>query len=747
MGRVSDSQGEYGVKGEVTVAGEIATPAVVTDGQCLKQTLLNLKRGVGGKPMKEETLTAARAQAINFLGEIVKHYAMDISPGEVGANGSGKATQNIALAGRCPTGLLYGRVQSGKTLAMIALAAAAFDNNFKLVIVFTTNYLELVKQTKSRFQAVDGRKIFDSTRSEDWSAEAEHFARQLSRSGVVIVCAKDPTHTNHLVHLLEKTKAADYPAIVFDDEADQATPDTAVAARARVRDAAASRATGKKAPKAPERSSAIFRRIVLNDDGDEVGHSAREKLKHHVFIQVTATPYALLLQNIEHPLRPKFTLLVEPGQGYTGGEHFFASEIVGTPRAKAPIVFTPSTEATELTSSPKKPPLGLRKAICFFLNSAASQQLMFPETATGGQNFLCHTSAKMGDHGKLRDLIRGFVDALETELLEGLPDGTYRNDMVGGYDELKTTLPGLPNFAEIVAFLKTRLHLRTFYVVNSEGSDAAFSSGINFIVGGNILGRGLTIDNLLVTYYLRSAKVTQMDTMLQHARMFGYRSQLMAFTRVYLPESLALRFHHIHQSEQKLRDQFRDLPSPATPAIQRAANMRPTRLNVLDGGAIGTFGPGEHLWPYLPVYARSEVLDSEKKIRRALQKIVGSDALSIRFKEVPIADMISLIKLVPVSDADEDRWNRKAITKFLEWLQDQGSSGCLYVRSMNRGATKLMTGAVSDDELHKAKARATPVLFLFHENGTEQHWDSVPFFYPSLVFPSSMNHHVFNISE
>ena len=86
---------------------------------------------------------------------------------------------------------------------MIALAAVAFDNGFKLVIVFTTNYLELVKQTKGRFQAVDGRKIFDSTRSEDWIAEAEHFARQLSRSGVVIVCAKDPTHTNHLVHLLE----------------------------------------------------------------------------------------------------------------------------------------------------------------------------------------------------------------------------------------------------------------------------------------------------------------------------------------------------------------------------------------------------------------------------------------------------------------------------------------------------------------------------------------------------------------
>ncbi len=278
----------------------------------------------------------------------------------------------------------------------------------------------------------------------------------------------------------------------------------------------------------------------------------------------------------------------------------------------------------------------------------------------------------MGDHEKLRDLIRGFVDTLETELLDGLPDSPHRIDMIWAYDELKLTLPDAPLFDEIVSFLRSRLHLRTFYVVNSEGSDAAFSSGINFIVGGNILGRGLTIDNLLVTYYLRSAKVTQMDTMLQHARMFGYRSQLMAFTRVFLPETLALRFHHIHQSEQNLRDQFRDSPTSTTPAIQRTANMRPTRLNVLDSGAIGTFGPGEHLWPYAPVYLRSQGFsDSEKRIRRALEKVLGTDSLDARFKDISIGYMIALIKLVPVSEADEDRWNRKAITKFLEWLQDQ----------------------------------------------------------------------------
>ena len=77
---------------------------------------------------------------------------------------------------------------------------------------------------------------------------------------------------------------------------------------------------------------------------------------------------------------------------------------------------------------------------------------------------------------------------------------------------------------------------------------------MNSLVGGNILGRGLTINDLLVTYYLRQARMSQMDTVLQHARMYGYRETFMAYTRVYLPRQLAVLFQEIHQAEQSLRD-------------------------------------------------------------------------------------------------------------------------------------------------------------------------------------------------
>jgi Z1 domain-containing protein len=49
----------------------------------------------------------------------------------------------------------------------------------------------------------------------------------------------------------------------------------------------------------------------------------------------------------------------------------------------------------------------------------------------------------------------------------------------------------------------------------------AYGNGLNFLIGGNTLGRGIAIRDLLVTYYVREAKVSQIDTMHQHARMYG----------------------------------------------------------------------------------------------------------------------------------------------------------------------------------------------------------------------------------
>jgi hypothetical protein len=71
----------------------------------------------------------------------------------------------------------------------------------------------------------------------------------------------------------------------------------------------------------------LYRLTVANDNQQELGESLAETLTRSVFVQVTATPYALLLRPIDHPLRPRFTRLIEPGYGYLGGDWFFPERL------------------------------------------------------------------------------------------------------------------------------------------------------------------------------------------------------------------------------------------------------------------------------------------------------------------------------------------------------------------------------------------------------------------------------------
>jgi hypothetical protein len=204
--------------------------------------------------------------------------------------------------------LLYGKVQSGKTRAMIFTAAMCLDNGFRIVVVLTSDNVELVDQTSHRFKVVDGPIWLNSNDRSEWEADEAHIRQHLHRNGLIVVCSKNGKHQDILIDFLRRINASDFPAVILDDEADQATPDTTRAARSRG------------GAGAPTYASRTHRRIIRNEKPDELGDSLRQTLRHNVYVQVTATPYALLLQQTTDPLRPAFTYIVEPGDGYMGGD-------------------------------------------------------------------------------------------------------------------------------------------------------------------------------------------------------------------------------------------------------------------------------------------------------------------------------------------------------------------------------------------------------------------------------------------
>lgn len=705
---------------------------MITDGACLAGTLEKLESGVGAKPMPAAALAKVRADALGLLSKVLDAYATTVARGEVGVGGTALASDLAPTGSRHPTGLLYGRVQSGKTVAMITFCAAAIDNGFRVIVVLTSDFVKLVEQTADRFAALDGPLIRNAHQSETWNDDREHVRKHISKNGVVFICTKNQQRLTALVEFLNVIGAAGYPALVLDDEADQATLDTTVQART----------SGRK--NAPTQSSAIHRKTVQDDEGQSI----RQTLRHHVFVQVTATPYALLLQNVDSDLRPTFTHLLEPGRGYTGGEAFF--DVQHVEETLPPLVSVDEDESANIEGAAEgNPPLGLQRALAFFLVAAGAQNVLDPMSRSMGQNFLCHTSQKTTEHARVAMLIRSYLNRLSDDLEAGGSDTETVMRLHWGHDELRRTMPEPPAFEAILERIKRRLPRRDVPVVNSASNPVSFGRELNFIVGGNILGRGLTIDNLLVTYYLRRAKVSQMDTVLQHARMFGYRETLMPYTRVFLPDGLGARFHFIHVAEQSLRKQLVADGSLTKVTVETMSSLRATRLNVLDTANLAAYEPGGHIYPGAAALGRKD-LERSGVIEAAVRKTFGGTLRESEFVPVELVELLSLLRELPFDEDLANMWDPPMLVRVLERLGPRyGNRGFVFYRPMKRSKPTLPTGALSGPELRDARNQRGPVLCVFRDDGRAltTKTNGREYWYPSLVLPSDMPTQVFNTTS
>lgn len=702
---------------------------IVTDGQCVEETLATMEKGGRSKPLPRMALEAIRSQAIAVLESIVDAYSTEVAVGEVGAGGTAKASSAPPRGHQSPTGLLYGRVQSGKTAAMIVTCALAIDNGFRVIVVLTSNNLKLVQQTAERFAVLDGALIRSSLNAVgglyEWDRDRKLIQNFISQRGAVFVCAKEDGHLKALIKFLQKSGAASYPALILDDEADHATPDTQTRARSE----------GKKIP----HSSTTFRLVVENNKAREGGHSLRESLPHNVFLQVTATPYGLLLQRLTHPLRPTFTRLLHPGQGYTGGEAFFAA---AGETASPPMVYVDEGESAELTAAAKVAPLWLQRSIATFLVSASAHSQITGSVPLSGYKYLCHTSAKQTVHRKLETLILNYVDGLAKEIDTDPKKAMTRPEVTWALDELHKRITGSVDLAALEQDLGRHLPRRSMIVVNSDqGAQMNFEGRYNFLVGGNILGRGLTIDDLFVTYYLRQARVTQMDTMHQHARMFGYRQATLDYTRVFLPRTLAIRFRQIHESEKALRDLLDENDHATSITVEVAGDLKATRSNILDIGALGAYRAGQQVYPTEPVHDSKDLGDSVTRITHLLEHGFGGRLEQKTFRSIPLSMLKELISLVRLHD-DDGEWDTDALVRVLDATAGRYESrGWVYVRDFDRSSATL-EGAISGDEQAKARTKNAPVLFMFRGRKGNV-WNS-DIWYPTVVFPSDMPAIIFN---
>ena len=553
-------------------------------------------------------------------------------------------------------GLLYGLIQSGKTSIITVTAAMAADNGFKCVIILTSDINPLYNQTLQRIsRQLRGLPVWGKT---DWN-DASRFERQIRTSPFVIVCSKNQSHLSNLIEAFKRigtTGARSLPTLIIDDEADQASLNTY---------------TQKNATKRAQDISAINRFIT----------ELRDFFKINTYLQVTATPQALFLQRPDGLYRPSFTVLSEPGPDYVGGEAFFEAE-------SKLLRYVDLEEVDELRSehqpSPThKIPKGLKQAILSFLVGAAAKNIKYPADNFA---FLCHISHVKVDHKRVASVI----DAFREEIVNAFNAQTssafqkLKNDLYAAYEDLTETELGLPEFDKILKRIEFLLPAANIKEINSTSDAAIIAERVySIFVGGNKLGRGVTIPNLITSYYGRNPKRPNADTVLQHARMYGYRQKHIGVTRLFLPMKLAEHFRLIHQMEKALRDLVNKYPEGKFEGIYISSPMSPTRRNVLDPNSIGIYVAGGYCNPRYPLRT-DEVTEYTRWIDAQLDSYDNENG-DPEYYEVSIDFVVSIIEKCPYDPTQgAEMWDIKTLTAALEKLKTlRGNRAYLRVR---RGA-------------------------------------------------------------
>lgn len=81
------------------------------------------------------------------------------------------------------------------------------------------------------------------------------------------------------------------------------------------------------------------------------------------------------------------------------------------------------------------------------------------------------------------------------------------------------------------------------------------NEGLSVIaIGGDKLSRGLTLEGLSISYYLRASKMY--DTLMQMGRWFGYRDGYTDLCRLYTSREINEWFCHITHASEELRNEF-----------------------------------------------------------------------------------------------------------------------------------------------------------------------------------------------
>ena len=583
--------------------------------------------------------------------------------------------------------MLLGNVQSGKTGQMLGAISLLADKGYRLFILLTTDNVDLQRQTYNRVK----KSLLDFNVISE--KEEVLFEQVRLTKPTVIVLKKNSRVLRKWKDILVNTDICHgLPLVIFDDEADAASLNTKVNSN---------------------KVSPINRNLSL----------IKKTSTSSVYIEVTATPQAVLLQSLVSGWRPSFVTYFKPGSQYLGGNFFYSDPTSYCAK------FTEDNELDKIIADDDTvTPDGLRDSILTFLEVCAYKKIKGETNC----NFMIHPNVKIDVHNKFVNRVQEFLNLLEVSQNEKGFEKALKNI----WTDLQHTKPDFPSFEDIqngvtdildnTEIMVVPLNSKSFVCRDSSNPDALdLSKGFNIVIGGNTLGRGITFPHLQTVYYCRSAKRMQADTFWQHSRIFGYDREK-ELVRIFIPQPLYKFFVELNKSNEMLIEQVTH--GLENLQVILPADISPTRKNVLDSKYLNAIVGGMNFFASNPVDSNTDVIDS----------IVSQygDALSVPTDEETV---INLLQLVGSYDS-QDFSSQKYISCVHALCAKRPSVKLRLIvrknREISKGTGTLLSendrklGSKFDDEI---------VLTLYRINGeVAKGWNGKPLWIPNIKFPKNI---------
>lgn len=477
-----------------------------------------------------------------------------------------------------------------------------------------------------------------------------------------------------------------YPLVIVDDEADAASLNT-------------------NSDKPAKDASTINK--LLND----IKNSCCQSL----FIQLTATPQSLLLQHEESDWQPEFIHFFEAGEKYIGGNFVFSDP-------PSYIVRFIDSELDDMKDESGEIAEGAKQALLSFLITCAE----FALCDKANCNFALHPSYKIQDHQAFSKKIQAFLN----DLVQAVNNG---EDLAGSFKEsyldLQKTKPDIHHFDEIYEKLTALLENKQIstLVVNSQTeTDFDLEKGFNIIIGGNVIGRGLTIPKLQTVYSSRTAKKPNADTFWQHSRIFGYDRDK-SLLRLYIPFDVYYFFVQLNQANNLIIGQAKN--SGGNIQVIYPKNINPTRKNVLKFDSINQIVGGVN---YFPLHPNEDNLSEINKILPSILK----DEIQSDLYQIDIEDLFLVLdklgRYVP------DDWNKEKFIAGVEALKAQRPSFKTYVLIKTGRKLSRATGTMLSEDDRKLGEKYPNDLFLtlYQVVGNkDKGWQGKDFWLPNIKLP------------